>query len=438
MLKDQLPDYVQNLFEKRAGGFGFDLHDFAVMVATMENLVHQETLHRLDHTYRALERSKEDPLDTEESYDVIDAYMISFILGMNFSAMTPAQLKENVLRIEEAYPTWRETQQFVRDVQNTTGPHREEVTFENVASVVEEVGERYGRWQARECVELKSELVSIEDRGTGRVRLADFYGSALHDGKWQFSESVDYLRQLGALDESDPANLRVIIPNYVMSPSNCVAGSSYYSVCCLDECEDILGHLEEKLGTHEATTGEISALIASLPSLTSENRTSLPRSLFQRLDEVAQYHGGRIPLHGRLFAQWLHHAYPRQCPYPHVTGTTNPKRAEDFLTATGNEAAASEAEMQQHAGAVSPSKRPRAQQEAVEDYGMWTMEEELTFRHQQAAPVDPVAGVRGALRGVVFVVAVVSVTLALLQSVGPALVGAQDVLPKQMQSKYCV
>ena len=75
--------------------------------------------------------------------------------------------------------------------------------------------------------------------GAGRVRVADFYKKALNEGQWQFSESIDYLRQLGALDESDAANPRVIIPNYISGPSNCVASSSYYSVCCLDECEGI-------------------------------------------------------------------------------------------------------------------------------------------------------------------------------------------------------
>ena len=36
------------------------------------------------------------------------------------------------------------------------------------------------------------------------------------------------------------------------------------------------------------------------------------------MEQVASHHGGKVPLHGRLFAQWLHHAFPRECPYPHV------------------------------------------------------------------------------------------------------------------------
>merc|ERR1740123_1200814 len=47
-------------------------------------------------------------------------------------------------------------------------------------------------------------------------------------------------------------------------------------------------------------------------------------TLRDRLEEIAWHHGGHVPLHGRLFAQWLHHVYPMQCPYPHESGTTNP------------------------------------------------------------------------------------------------------------------
>ena len=32
----------------------------------------------------------------------------------------------------------------------------------------------------------------------------------------------------------------------------------------------------------------------------------LPRALLNKLDEIAQLHGGEVPIHGRLFAQWLH------------------------------------------------------------------------------------------------------------------------------------
>ena len=45
--------------------------------------------------------------------------------------------------------------------------------------------------------------MDLEYKGTGRVRLAEYYSGA-SDESWTFTESVDYLRALSALDESNP------------------------------------------------------------------------------------------------------------------------------------------------------------------------------------------------------------------------------------------
>jgi len=308
--------------------------------------------------------------------------------------------------------------------------------------VIEEVGERYGRWQDSECRALKDDLLGLEDRGTGRVRLADFYSAALNYGKWQFSESVDYLRQLGALDESDPANLRVMIPNYINSPSNCVASSKYYSVCCLDECEDILGHLEERLGKPHASQAEIATLVAALPSATTSANRTLSAALLGKLGEVAEHHGDSIPLHGRLLAQWMHLAYPRECSFPHVTGTTGPQRAEDWI-ASGQKVPASREEMRQHIESSPRRSRARADEagsgEEGGECGLWSMEEELVSVHSLAPPRAAAAGgppgsVARALRGVALVAAVLTLTLALCRTFGAALSSAPEEGPAKPQA----
>merc|ERR1712083_252700 len=84
-----------------------------------------------------------------------------------------------------------------------------------------------------------------------------------------------------------------------------------------------------------------------MPSSTVPGNRSLPAWLLGRLEEVATHHGGLVPLHGRLFAQWMHHAYPRECRYPHVSGTTNP--ATTRVSAKNYEGvSASEEEMLQY------------------------------------------------------------------------------------------
>jgi len=137
------------------------------------------------------------------------------------------------------------------------------------------------------------------------------------------------------LDESDPLNPQVIVTNYVHSPSNCVASSSFYQVCCINECEGLLAHLEREIAAPEGAPALIAELVASLPTATVEAPRKLSTTLLSRLDEVAAGHGGTVPLHGRLFAQWMHHAFPRECPYPHVAGTTNPQTADEWMEQTG-------------------------------------------------------------------------------------------------------
>ena len=141
---------------------------------------------------------------------------------------------------------------------------------------------------------------------------------------FEFDESVGFLRQLGALDESDALRPKVLIPNYVNARTNCLTTTSFYAVCCIDECERLLGRLEREIGAPAAIPSEIAALAGNLPSDTVEAPRILSDSLLRRLTELAERHEGVVPLHSRLFAQWMHHAYPRECIYPHATGVSAP------------------------------------------------------------------------------------------------------------------
>jgi hypothetical protein len=217
--------------------------------------------------------------------------------------------------------------------------------------VVKEIGHRFGSFQDQECRSLKEILVDMEHRGTGRVQLSDFYKGGL-GSDWQFSESVDYLRSLGALDESDGQRPSVVIPNYLSSQSNCLASSTFYSVCCLDECEGLLGHVERVVAAPSAEPRQIAEILSQLPSDTVDAPRNLSTTLLRRLDEIASLHSGRVPLHGRLFSQVMHHAYPRECPFPHTTGTTNRMTPDEWMASRGSDAVvASAEEMERHASA---------------------------------------------------------------------------------------
>merc|ERR1719433_1973430 len=63
---------------------------------------------------------------------------------------------------------------------------------------------------------------------------------------------------------------------------------------------------------------EIAAVVSTLHSETVQAPRNLSGVLLGRLEQISELHRGAVPLHGRLFAQWMHHAYPRECPFPHV------------------------------------------------------------------------------------------------------------------------
>merc|ERR1719335_64780 len=161
-----------------------------------------------------------------------------------------------------------------------------QIDFATLVKVAETVGEQFGKFQDAECKGLKTALLKNEDRGSGRVRLSDFYKPAL-DGQWQFQESVGYLRELGTLDESSSDEPRVMVSNYLVSQANCIASSDYYSVCCIDECEDLLGHLERNIAAPEASPAKIAGLVAALPSSSVSAPRSLSTTLRTRLNEIA-------------------------------------------------------------------------------------------------------------------------------------------------------
>ena len=85
-----------------------------------------------------------------------------------------------------------------------------------------------------------------------------------------------------------------------------------YAICCRNECEELQGQLESRLQGAVAEPKEVLAMVSSMASDTVAAPRELSEQLRNRLQEVAEMHGGRVPIHGRLFAQWMHHAFPRE------------------------------------------------------------------------------------------------------------------------------
>jgi len=213
--------------------------------------------------------------------------------------------------------------------------------FSAATKVVVEGDRRFGAYNAFECRSLKKHLLEIESTKAGRVRLADYYKAGLEkrwEGVHSWNENRNYLRSLGALDETNMSDPYIIVPNYVASRPSCVTVSTFYAVCCLNECEDLIGQLESRFQSPTAEPEPILEQVSRMTAKTVEVPIKLTDSLTQRLNQIANANNGVVPLHGRLFAQWMHHAYPRECPYPHQGGNVQPHTPDEWMQATGEQA----------------------------------------------------------------------------------------------------
>mmetsp|Transcript_54189 Transcript_54189/g.129082 ORF Transcript_54189/g.129082 Transcript_54189/m.129082 type:complete len:565 (-) Transcript_54189:55-1749(-) len=425
------------------------LHHTAVLAATLEMLVHAETEDRLRSAFRVAGLSSEDD-ELHASKDIVkalDTYMLFYVAGLTNHSRATARLVNAIFgKINDAYPMWEQTKTWARDVATkalTDESGTMQASFNDTLRAVEVIADQYGRWQDRECIELKDMLVRMEANGTGRVPLDVFYKSAL-EGQWQFSESIPYLQQLGALDDSNPAAPSVIIANYVNGPSNCVAASSFYSVCCIDECESILAHLETHIADPEASPEFIAELVSNLPSATVPAPRQLPSLLLQRLHEIAAHHGGTVPLHGRLFAQWLHHAYPRECQFPHLSGTTKPMTAKEWKIETGETSTITSEVLQEQVVGMQQRSADAASASAVTDAPgsdavavPWSTQEELYVgRASQSQRVSHSR--RSLLRNLVFIALAISTMVAMARGVASALAASAPSCQSMKSAKYMV
>eukprot|EP00427_Karlodinium_veneficum_P018975 CAMPEP_0169132964 /NCGR_PEP_ID=MMETSP1015-20121227/39058_1 /TAXON_ID=342587 /ORGANISM="Karlodinium micrum, Strain CCMP2283" /LENGTH=547 /DNA_ID=CAMNT_0009197321 /DNA_START=50 /DNA_END=1693 /DNA_ORIENTATION=- len=319
ILQDKAPLLVETILEARQADHGLAFNDIVAMIAVLEQLMFDESVTLLHAAYTLNGASIQDQITEGMLHQILQSYLILFGQG---SKANLHDAKQHKLVVESRRRP--ELEEFESDVvlnyefanRHRTNPFiPRRYSFQIASEILEILAQQYGKWQNTECRDMKAHLVELDPEGLGRVPLGLFYaqpqGSIYH-----FSESADYLRNIGALDETSTDAPMVIIANYVSGPSNCIASSSYYSVCCLSECDAIFGELEKRIAAPAALAQRVLALVSNMSEKT------LPSGLSEKLDSIAAQHGGQVPLYGRLFAQWLHFAFPRECPYPSLVGSS--------------------------------------------------------------------------------------------------------------------
>jgi hypothetical protein len=412
----KLPLSMQGHFEKQLGGRGFGLKDLVVFAALLEKLISREAVERLFTLYQKLDYPVDKSVSSADMTVIVDVYTSSFILGGDIFTLSRAELLANRDQMWDIYAAWRDVQKFLNELRSEVLGDQTSFSFFDLATLMMKFGERFGQWQNFECVNQKKRLMELEGKEKGCVPISNFYKPMLTSGgkDWHFAETPEYLMALGVVDSRDSANMKVMVPNYLNSPSNCIATSHFYLICCIDECETLLGHVEQFVKGAFAHPQELARIVSNLSSSTEPaNRTLTPLQL-RRLESIATKHEGKVPIHGRLFMQWMHNVYPRECAYPQLSGSFTPLTPDEWFNAKGAEANASLEEMRivSETASVTPSVDGQC--------GRWQDEEELfvtMYDHRRSLrELETDAHTWAATTSVALLCALASLTLAMISA----------------------
>jgi len=315
ILQEKAPLLVESLLEARHQDHGLAFTDIVAMVSVLEQLVLEESATLLEAAYRLNGNSVDAHLDEAALHRVLKSYLVLFGQGSKANLYDVSQHQATLGRRSRE----REEDFALLAILSFDYVHQHKInpfvprqySFVEASEIVTDLAQRYGKWQNAHCSDMKAHLAELDPEGSGRVPLGLLYAQPT-SAAYRFSESSDYLRKIGALDETT-STPKVLITNYILGPSNCIASSSYYSVCCLNNCDSIMDEIEHKVLAPTASPERLLSIVQDISHV-----QVLPRGLAEKLHDIAERHGGEVPLHGRLFAQWLHFAFPHECPYPSI------------------------------------------------------------------------------------------------------------------------
>lgn len=339
-----MPAALRALLESRLSGNGFTQRELGLLGATIDLLVQDHLDQQLRAAYTVLGRNPATALLEDDAMEVMALYLMRFQFGHDLSDNSEViEDRRPLQRGEQEVRIWRAMHEWLRV---SASPKLKQWTFADVSQVLQRLGKEQVEQVVSKSQHMKHELATLKGGSSGRVILKEVYASrSTRSWLMDFTEREEFLRQLGVLDESDPAEPRLIVANYLLSPSRCEGVWRYYAVCPVNECEFLMVSLLKAIARPEATPGRILEAVSLLSRDSLVAQQSFPEPLAVELHSIAQQHGGKVPLHGQPFRQWMHFAFPLECPTLHPVGKLKPMDATAFEVATGSQAYYSEEEL---------------------------------------------------------------------------------------------
>jgi len=331
VLQNSAPALMEAVLEAHEHGQGLSLEEVAALARAVEKLAMDEAVDILSAAYAMNGLRDDQDLSAKQLREIL----VSFLAV--YHNMTPednnvsshlawkqGSYAHNALDVEAEFAG-----DSLKNFEFASLPRRpftaSKHSFATAAHIVDGMAYKMGRWHHESCAAMKGVLESLDKTGTGRVPWEDFHNYNTADlDVFNFDETMEELRSHGLLDESVPGKPAVRIANYVLSPTNCESMSQYYNSCCPTACDGIMNQIEEKILAPTAEAGVLEAVVLNI-SLSGDEDIGLAtspllgsqgRRLRESLRMIASQHDGVVPLHGRLFATWMHFAFPRDCPLP--------------------------------------------------------------------------------------------------------------------------
>jgi hypothetical protein len=385
-----VPAFVEAVLEAPyAKNTGFSITDAVHMVVMLEQLLFDSESTLLGKVYHGQRKPLEKSLSLTGLKQVLEQYLVEWLVEGDEEDMK--MLAANRSLAQEVVPHFEALVEFAEGQINALVYERRQTVSKNRAKdlwnmkfsfadaheIVGGITQSFASYWHSECDAMKLSLVAMDTHNTGRVPLSKFYSHSISTD-WRFGESEAYLRELGALDESSSQiGPQVIIPNYIQATSNCIVSTTHYLVCCASECESLMGDIELAVGAPLAFPEELLPVVGNMTAQTTVDDDDAPMlegALAAQLQQIAEQHGGKVPLHGRLFAQWLHFVFPRECPFPHKIGMVSAVTPAQY----GDEYIATSSDMRKLASKAAASDIPiTVAKEELEWMSQWSSDEEF-------------------------------------------------------------
>eukprot|EP00928_Gymnodinium_smaydae_P039482 TRINITY_DN26968_c0_g1_i2.p1 TRINITY_DN26968_c0_g1~~TRINITY_DN26968_c0_g1_i2.p1 ORF type:complete len:608 (+),score=85.21 TRINITY_DN26968_c0_g1_i2:73-1896(+) len=339
--REWIPGYIEGLFSQRAKAVDvvLDLDDLAAFVAVFERLIEKETEQNIEMLLKLLKLPKQGLVKDVDARCVFVAH-VQFLSALDitdsdknatalaFSKLAKGACSVTSEELQYGFIRSKSLRDFMVPVisRNVLPSQNFEQLVQSAISIETEMQ----KYTDEQCSSLRTFFKTLEKPDEpGYVPLDKYYESKSFS-HWLFVESTDFLRYAGSYDDTSTSP-RIVEANYLESRMNCVDSSTVYAVCCKSECTSLLQELELGMQSSVGTPQDLAEIVSRTGFARASGSQHLSDESLGSLKRVAQSWNGVVPLHSRGFEMWMHHLFPRQCPKPSMTRTSNMLTASEWM-----------------------------------------------------------------------------------------------------------